>query len=79
MATQYEANFTYTDQQLLDLFRECLARIAVSGQSYQMPGGRMFTAANLTEVRNMVSYYEAKVGQASGTGSTNYARLKRPS
>lgn len=68
-----------TYAELLVLYKACLARIAVAGQSYQMRGGRIFTSANLTEVRNMVDWLEAKVQGESNTASqVNYARRMRP-
>lgn len=69
---------TGTDAELLVLFRACLARISVAGQSYQMKGGRMYTAANITEVRKTIEWLEAKVNTAAGTSQTNYARRMRP-
>ena len=53
-ATKYVAGFEYTDAELLALWRECLARISVSGQEYQMdlPGGgtQRYTAADIAEM-----------------------------
>jgi len=69
---------TGTDAELLVLFRACLARISVAGQSYQMRGGRMYTSANITEVRKTIEWLEAKTQVASGVSQTNYARRMRP-
>jgi hypothetical protein len=71
MPTKYVANDTYTDAELLALFRECYARISVSGQSYQMttPGGgtTTFTAADLPRVRDQIDKLQAAVNGASGS------------
>jgi len=59
------ASFTYTDQELLDLWRECDARISMN-QSYKMADGREFTLADAAQVRLNIAYYEAKVNAAAG-------------
>jgi hypothetical protein len=63
----YEANHTYTDQQLLDLWRECHARISVSGQSYSLADGREYTAADAGKVLGFINYYQQRVNAASGS------------
>lgn len=75
--SKYVAQFEYTDAELLALFREALARVSVSGQSYQI-AGRIFTAANLPEIRKQVEWLESRVNATSGPAE-NIARLKRPS
>jgi hypothetical protein len=75
--TKPTADFTYTDQELLDLWRECLAVISIKGKSYKMgSNGREFTAFDLGEVRGMVEYFERRVGSLSGIQS-NKVRMKR--
>lgn len=81
-ATKYVAGFTYTDAELLALWRECLARISVSGQSYkmQLPGGgtQEYTSADLADVQALVNEYQAKVNAASSPiFATLYARMRR--
>lgn len=76
-ATKYEADFTYTDAELLALYRAALARISVSGQEYTI-GNRTFIAADLAEIRQMISWLEPRVNASSGPAA-NYARIKRPS
>lgn len=86
-ATKYVAGFSYTNQELLDLYRECLAAISVRGQSYQMNiggGTRMFTEASLREVRATIADLEQKVdaetAAAAGLGGAqNLVRFRRPS
>jgi hypothetical protein len=73
---KYSTTNDYTDAELLALYRECLARISVSGQSYQVMG-RIFTAANLAEVRRQIEWLEGRINSASGM-ATNIARIKRP-
>lgn len=71
MATKYVANDTYTDAELLALWRECYARISVSGQSYQMaiPGGgtTTYTSADIRYVRNQIDALTAATNGASGS------------
>lgn len=83
-ATKYVADFTYTDAELLALYRQCLARISVSGQEYQIqiPGGgtQTYTSADVSKVAALVNEYEGKVAAADNAPfSTLYARMKRAS
>lgn len=78
--SKYTAENNYSDDELLALWRECFARISVSGQSYQMNiggGTRMFTGANVKEVRDNISWLERRIDIASGQTSVNYARMTR--
>lgn len=69
---------TGTDQELLDSFRACLIRISVAGQSYQMKGGRIYTAANITEVRKTIDWLETRIAAADTGGfAVNYATRGR--
>jgi hypothetical protein len=81
-ASKYVAGFEYTDAELLALWRECLARISVSGQEYQMdlPGGgtQRYTAADLPEVRKTINELESKINAAAGAPMGRlYARMVR--
>ena len=49
----------FTDAELLLLYRQCLAKIAI-GQNYQL-NGRMMTYADLKEVREMIEWLEERV------------------
>lgn len=60
---------TYTDAELLVLFREALASVAVSGQSYRM-GSREYTRADLPEIRSQIEWLETRVNKSSGGGSS---------
>lgn len=68
---------TGTDSELLDLYRACLAKIAVSGQEYQI-GDRTFTAADIAEVRTTISWLESRISAADVGGfAVNYATRGR--
>lgn len=62
----------FTDAELLLLYRQCLAKIAI-GQTYQL-NGRMMTYADLKEVREMIEWIEARVeAAADDTGGLGLA------
>lgn len=73
---QLAAEYEYTDAELLALFRECYAKIAVQGQSYQF-GGRTFTRADLAEVQRQITFLENRIAQASTGLRVVPIRLKR--
>lgn len=82
MGDKYEAANTYTDDEILALFRECLARISVSGQSYMMQlgaigGTRMYTSADLEAVSKQIDWLERRISAASTLPRANYARMVR--
>lgn len=84
MSDKYVADNSYTDAELLLLYREALARISVSGQSYQASiggGTRMFTSADLNEVQGMISWLENRIDMVSaangGAKAVNYAKFAR--
>lgn len=70
--TKYVADDTYSDAELLALWRQCYARISVSGQSYQMttPGGgtATFTSADLLHVRQQIDLLQTAINGASSGG-----------
>lgn len=68
------ADYTYTDAELLALWREAVAVISIKGKSYQI-GSRTYTFHDLDHVQAMVEYYERRVDAASGM-SVNLARMK---
>lgn len=77
--TKFVAQNQYTDQELLDLYREALASISQK-QSYQMNvggGTRMLTLANLEEVRSQIEWLELRIDKAAPGLAVNYARLGR--
>lgn len=77
MVTKVTTANTYTDAELLALYREGVALIAVGGQHYQI-AGRIFTAANLPAMWQMIELLENRISAASsGPIATNYVRLVR--
>lgn len=76
MVTKVTTANTYTDAELLALFREGVALIAATGQSYQI-GGRTYTAANLPTMREMIDWLEGRISVEANGIATNYARLVR--
>jgi hypothetical protein len=69
---------TGTDAEMLALWKACLASISVVGQSYKIRE-RMFTHADLAEVRATVDWLEAKVAAVDGRGAAvNYAKRMPP-
>lgn len=72
---KYEASYTYTDAELLALYREALARLS-QHQSYTIMG-REFVLADLQYVQDMIQWLESRIAHASGPAD-NYARLNRP-
>jgi len=66
-------NPTYA--QLLEVYKEALYAIAVSGQSYKI-GPREFTRANLKEIRDTINWLEFEVDRGSDvTGGFGVATL----
>jgi len=60
---------------LRDKFVSCLEAIAVAGVSYSI-GGRSFSRANLTEVRNTLEELNYAINLANGTKVINtYAKF----
>jgi hypothetical protein len=77
MVTKVTTANTYSDAELLALFREGVALIAATGQSYQI-AGRTFSAASLPAMWDTIERLEARISAASsGPMATNYARLVR--
>lgn len=66
MAIDVSSVQTFTDAELLKLWRNCLAAIA-TGQSYSI-GGRTLTRADLKEAREMVDWLENRINAASDNG-----------
>lgn len=73
---KYEASATYTDAELLEHFRECMVAIAVKGQEYEFDG-RIFTRADISEVRKTITWLETRVNAASSGMVINLARRVR--
>ena len=74
MATRITTQFTYTDEEMLAEFRAGLMAIPSTGKGYQI-AGRTYTAADLSEMRETITWLENKISAASsGPMATNYAR-----
>lgn len=77
MVTKFTTSNSYTDAELLALFREGVAAIAATGQSYQI-AGRTYTAASLDAMWKMIDNLERRINAAdSGTLATNYVKVVR--
>ena len=59
MAIDHTAVQTHTDAQLLALYRDCFAKIAI-GQAYSI-NGRSFTRADMKTVMDAISWLEDRV------------------
>jgi hypothetical protein len=77
MVTKVTTANSYSDAELLALFREGVALIAATGQSYQI-SGRTYNAASLPSMWDTIERLEARISAASsGPMATNYVRLVR--
>ena len=76
MVTKVTTANSYSDAELLALFREGVALIAATGQSYQI-SGRTYTAANLPAMRDTIDWLEGRISSESNGIVTNYAMLVR--
>lgn len=59
MAIDHSSVQTHTDAQLLALYRDCLAKIAL-GQAYSI-NGRSFTRADMKTVMDAIDWLEERV------------------
>lgn len=72
--TKYVADDTYSWQELLNLWRQCYARISVSGQMYQMNiggGTRMFSEAHLKYVKEQIIFCQLQLSLEESAASGN--------
>ena len=77
MVTKFVTANAYTDAELLALFREGVAAIAATGQSYQI-AGRMYTASSLPAMFTVMEQLERRIDAATyGTIATNLVRMVR--
>lgn len=72
------AGATYTDQELLDLFREALAKVSVEGRSFTIRN-RTYTSNDLAEIREMIAWLEKRIDNADSGLPSNPVRLSRAS
>lgn len=67
---------SYSNAEMVALYRECLAVISVRGARYRMPNGVEYTSLNIPDVLKLLDHFEAAAAaDAAGvTGLvTNYA------
>jgi hypothetical protein len=76
MVTKVTTANSYSDAELLALFREGVALIAATGQSYQI-SGRTYNAASLPAMRDMIDWLEGRISAEVNGIVTNYVRLVR--
>lgn len=76
MADKYEAQATYTDQELVDIYRQLIARGAVSGVEYQV-GTKRVRFPGITEALKVIDALEAKIAAESSRPAYTLARLRR--
>lgn len=66
---------TYTDEELLALYREAIAQLSVA-QTYRLDGVE-YTRAQLPHLRKVVEWLESRIAVASGRQAHNTARFGR--
>lgn len=74
---KYAANHTYSDQEQLDLYREAIAAILATGQSYETADGRKFEAASLSVLQREAYRLENKINQAANSGGPTEVLVRR--
>lgn len=67
MAFSWQADGVGTDQELLDLVNEAIARISKLGQRVELPDGVVVDEADLSDLLMMKRELEAAVAQAEGS------------
>lgn len=71
------ASATYTDAELLDLYRDAFANIS-QGKSYTI-GTRQLTRQDLPEVRETIEWLESRIDASTSASNRNaLARFNRP-
>lgn len=55
-----QPSYQYTNQNLLDLYRECLATISVRGKEYEI-NGVTFTSLDIDKVQKLIDDLETKI------------------
>jgi hypothetical protein len=78
MAEKIVAEHEYTDQELLALVREAIAKIAGFNQSYSIRG-REYTRADLPALYKLEASLQARVSAASsGLAKSRYLLRRKP-
>jgi hypothetical protein len=71
---KYVADAEYTWAELLALWKQCYARISVSGQSYQFNiggGTRMYTQADLKYVKEQIVFCQQQIDLETSAATAN--------
>ena len=80
MAAKVTTANTYTDAELVAIYRDHVAQKTIHGESYQNPNGSQFTDVSLVDAMKLLAYYEDRVERLAKDSqgiATNYARLVR--
>lgn len=75
MTAKYSASDTYTDQEIVDLYRQLIARGAVSGEEYYI-GNRRIRFPGIDNALKVIQSFEARAAASSGI-AFNLARPVR--
>ena len=67
---------TYSDAELLALWKQADADVAATGQSRAVRG-KVLTLANAAEITNKIRYYEQKVSAANRSSRPSYTLADR--
>lgn len=77
MATHYITPETYADADMLAFVRQAIVEINACGQSYAVPGGRQWSAANLGELGRLETKFQDRVSASQNGRVINYVRFAR--
>lgn len=73
---KFTAPPSYTDEELLALWRAADAEVAAVGQSYQIRG-RTLTRADAETIQRRIRFYEGRINSSSRGMTVNYPRRMR--
>jgi hypothetical protein len=73
--SKFEADNSYTDQEIVDLYRQMIARGAVAGEEYDIRGRRVRFPGIKTAL-DVINAFESRIAAAEGPAH-NLARLNR--
>ena len=76
MAAKITTANTYTDAELLALWREASAQVTQTGAGYTNAVGT-FTANDADKIQRMIDLYEARIASKSSGLVQNFARFQR--
>ncbi len=77
MADKITTANSYTDSELLALWREADAQITITGQGYTNAVGT-FTAVDADKIKRAISFYEDRISSAAEGMVQNLVQLVRP-